>query len=194
MATKVSICSNALLLLGGKTINALNEGTDRARLASNLYDSLRDEMLRSHPWNCAVKRVILAPDVEVPAFDYGAQFTLPADWLKTISVGTETSAPDYKHEAGKIVANGTSLALRYIFRNDNEATWDSMLVRAMELKMAAEMAYPVTGSASMADMMHNKLLQHMKGARALDGQDDPPQTLGDFPLLQARYGGGPSVP
>lgn len=189
MATKVSICSNALLLLGAKTINSLDEGSDRASLASNLYDSVRDDMLRSHPWNCAVKRVVLAADVEVPAFDYAAQFTLPSDWLKTISVGDEGYEVDYKHESGKILCDGTALSLRYIFRNEVEATWDAMLVRAMELKMAAEMAYPVTGSASMSDMMHNKLLQHMKQARAVDGQDDPPQTLGDFPLLNSRFGG-----
>lgn len=188
MATQVSICSNALLLLGAKTINSLDEGTDRASIASNLYASVRDALLRSHPWNCAVKRVILAADVEVPAFDYGAQFTLPADWLKTLSVGPDGYEVDYKHESGKILANGTSLALRYIFRNEVEATWDAMLVRAMELKMAAEMAYPITASASMADMTHNKLLQHMKAARAVDGQDDPPQTLGDFPLLASRSG------
>lgn len=189
MATRVSICSNALLLLGAKTINSLDEGTDRASLASNLYDSVRDSLLRSHPWNCAVKRVILAPDTETPAFDYTAQFTLPGDWLKTISVGPDGYEVDYKHESGKVLANGTSLALRYIFRNDNEATWDSMLVHAMELKMAAEMAYPITGSASMADLMNGKLLQHLKAARAVDGQDDPPQTLGDFRLLNARFGG-----
>jgi hypothetical protein len=189
VATKVSICSNALLLLGAKTINSLDEGTDRASLASNLYDSVRDSLLRSHPWNCAVKRVILAPDTETPAFDYTAQFTLPGDWLKTISVGPDGYEVDYKHESGKVLANGTSLALRYISRNDNEATWDSMLVHAMELKMAAEMAYPITGSASMADLMNGKLLQHLKAARAVDGQDDPPQTLGDFRLLNARFGG-----
>lgn len=188
MATQVSICSNALLLLGAKTINAIDEDSDRASLAANLYDSIRDDLLRSHPWNCAVKRVVLAADTEAPAFDYTAQFTLPRDWLKTLSVGEEGYEADYKHEAGKILCGGTSLALRYIFRNDNPSTWDAMLVRAMELKLAAEMAYPVTGSASMADMMHNKLQQHMKQARAVDGQDDPPQTLGDFPLLASRSG------
>jgi len=189
VATQVSICSNALLMLGAQTINSLDEESDRARLASNLYDGLRNDLLRSHPWNCAVKRVLLAPDVEVPAFDYTAQFTLPSDWLKTLSVGIEGYEVDYKHEGGKILCGGTSLALRYIFRNEVEATWDSMMVRAMELRMAAEMAYPITGSASMADMMHNKLQQHMQQARAVDGQDDPPQTLGDFPLHQSRYMG-----
>lgn len=189
MATKVSICSNALLMLGAKTINSLSEDSDRASLASNLYDSQRDAVLRSHPWNCAVKRVVLAPDAAAPAFDYGAQFTLPGDWLRTISVGNENDEMDYKHEAGKILANGTVLPLRYIFRNEVEATWDALLVSAMELKMASEMAYPITGSASMADMLHQKFLQILRQARAIDGQDDPPQTMGDFPLLNSRFGG-----
>jgi hypothetical protein len=189
VATKVSICSNALLMLGDKSINSLDEGTDRAQLASNLYDSARDSLLRSHPWNCAVKRVILAPDVATPAFDYSAKFSLPSDWLKTLSVGPDGYEVDYKHESGKILANGTSLPLRYIFRNTVEGSWDSMLITAMELTMAAAMAYPITGSASMADLMNAKLQQHMKAARSADGQDDPAQTFGDFPLLNSRSGG-----
>lgn len=189
MATKVSICSNALLLLGAKTINSLSEDSDRATIASNLYASVRDDLLRSHPWNCAVKRAILAPDAEAPAFDYGAKFKLPGDWLRTISVGPEGYEIDFKHEGGYILANGTSLPLRYIFRNSNEATWDGMLVRAMELKMATAMAYPLTQSSSLADSMNAQLQFHMKQARAVDGQEDPPQTLGDFALLNSRFGG-----
>jgi hypothetical protein len=69
-ASRVSICSNALLLLGGKTINALDEDNDRARLASNLFEPVRNYVLRRHPWNCAVKRVTLSPDVDTPAFDW----------------------------------------------------------------------------------------------------------------------------
>jgi hypothetical protein len=189
MATKVTICSNALLLLGDQTINSLTEGSPRARLAANLYDSTRDDLLRSHPWNCAVKRVILAPDVDAPAFDYGAQFSLPGDWLRNLSVGPDGQEVDYKVEGQKIIANGTSLALRYIFRNDNEATWDALLVTGMELKMAAAMAYGITKSTSLADMMYGKLERHMKTARSTDGQDDPAQTLGDERLYSARFGG-----
>lgn len=189
MASKVSICSNALLLLGAQTINSLSESTDRALLAANLYDSTRDDVLRSHPWNCATKRVILAPETTAPAFGYSAAFVLPSDWLRTMEVGEFGYELDYKTENGRILADATALPLRYVFRNDQEATWDAMLVKAMELRMAAEMAYAITSSASMADLMFNKLQQHMKQARAVDGMDDPPQELGDYPLLQARFGG-----
>lgn len=189
MASKVSICSNALLMLGAQTINSLTEGTDRALLAANLYDSTRDDVLRSHPWNCAVKRVILPPEAAAPAFGYSASFLLPADWLRTLQVGEDGYELDYKTEGGRILADTNALPLRYVFRNDQESTWDAMLVKAMELRMAAEMAYAITSSASMADMHHNKLQQHMKQARAVDGMDDPPQELGDYPLLQSRFGG-----
>lgn len=189
MASKVSICSNALLMLGAQTINSLTEGTDRALLAANLYDSTRDDVLRSHPWNCATKRVILAPEATAPAFGYGASFILPSDWLRTLEVGEFGYELDYKTENGRILADTNALPLRYVFRNDQESTWDAMLVKAMELRMAAEMAYAITSSASMADLMFNKLQQHMKQARAVDGMDDPPQELGDYPLLQSRFGG-----
>lgn len=189
MATPVSICSNALLRLGGQTIASLSESNDRARLAANLYETVRDSTLRSHPWNCAVKRVVLAPDTTVPAFDFTAQFTLPSDWLKTLQVGQDGFEADYRTESGKIMASGTSLALRYIWRNTVESTWDAMLVEAMEHAMAAAMAYGITKSASMVELQEKKLQMFLKRCRATDGQDDPPETLGDFPLLQARFGG-----
>ena len=189
MATSVSICSNALLRLGAQTIASLSESNDRARLAANLYETVRDSTLRSHPWNCAVKRVILAPDSTVPAFDFTAQFTLPSDWLKTLQVGQDGFEVEYRTESGKIMASGTSLALRYIWRNTVESTWDAMLVEAMELAMAAAMAYGITKSASMVEVAQTALKAHMKLCRAADGQDDPPDTLGDFPLMQSRFGG-----
>jgi hypothetical protein len=194
MSTPVGICSRALQLLGAKTISALDEDSDRAQLASNLYDSTRDDLLRSHPWNCAVKRVALAPDVAVPEFGYSAQFTLPADCLRILQVGDDDEDVDYKLESGKIMASGTVLNLRYIWKNTSESTWDAMLVKAMELKMAAAMAYPITMSASMAQVQQELLERHMKRCRAVDGQDDPPQQFGNERLLTARMGGVTYVP
>lgn len=55
--------------------------------------------------------------------------------------------------------------------------------------MAAAMAYPITMSTTKEDMAFKKLQAHMRDARNADGQDDPAQTLGDFPLLNARFGG-----
>lgn len=186
-ATPVSICSNALLLLGAQPINDLSEDTDRARLASNLYPSQRDAALRAHPWNCCIKRVALAPDAVPPAFGWTYQFTLPSDFLRALSVGQDGAEEDYRIEAGKLLCDVNPAYLRYTFRNENPATWDHLLVQAMELQMAAAMAYGITQSATLRDSLRGEVALFLKRARAVDGQDTPPETLGDERLISARF-------
>lgn len=195
--TAVSICSNALLLLGAQPINSFDEasgsttgGIDRARIAANLYPSFRDSLLRAHPWNCATKRVVLSPDSTAPAWGYAYRFTLPGDWLRTVQVGDDDSDIDFKSEGRYLLADESTLKLRYIFRNTNEATWDAALVALAEQGMAAAMAYPLTQSASLRDVQLGVYRDALKAARGIDGQDDPAQTLGGFELLNSRFSGG----
>lgn len=188
-ATDVSICSNALLSLGAQPINDLADDNDRARLASNLLASVRDAVLRSHPWNCAITRVSLAPEVATPAFDWDFQFLLPGDLLRVLSVGVDGAPEPYVVEGRRLLSNANPALVRYVWRNDNPATWDTMLVRAMELAMAAAMAYPITQSAAMRDSMMQELRAHLKAARSADGQEDPPQSWPPSGLLASRYSG-----
>lgn len=192
MATGVSICSNALLMLGAQTINDFADqlNLDRAKLCANLYPTVRDDMLRSHPWNCAIKRAVLAPDAVAPAFGYTHSFELPADFMRVLEVGTNGAQIDYLVEGRTIQADTTVLELRYVFRNEVENTWDAHLVKLVTLAMAAALAYPVTQSSALQQSFEQKLEMTLKRARAVDGQEDPPQTLGDERLLRARFGGG----
>ncbi|MCP2076419.1 UNVERIFIED_ORG: hypothetical protein J2Y77_005855 [Pseudomonas lini] len=190
MATGVSICSNALLMLGAQTINDFNDqlNLDRAKLCANLYPTVRDDMIRQHPWNCCIKRVVLAPDAAAPAFGYEHAFELPADFMRVLEVGTAGQQIDYLVEGRSIQADTTVLELRYVFRNEVESTWDSSLVKLVTLAMAAVLAYPVTQSAALQQALGQELEQEKRRARAVDGQEDPPQTLGDERLLASRFG------
>lgn len=189
MASDVSICSNALLMLGAQPINSLSENSDRARLCAGLFETTRDDVLRSHFWNCATTRTTIAPDVATPAFDYAYQFTLPSDWIRTISVGEYGYETDYRQEGRKILSDESSLKLTYIYKNTDVTTWDVSLVKAMTHAMQAALAYPITQSASMAQVADQQLAMYMKRARAIDGQDTPPETMGDFPLMNSRFTG-----
>lgn len=190
MVTGVSICSNALLMLGAQTINdfADQQNLDRARLCANLYPTQRDSVLRAHPWNCCIKRILLAPLADAPAFGYSNAFELPADCLRVLEVGTGGRQIDYLVEGRSIQADTVSVELRYVFRNEVESSWDSHLVDLMTIAMATVLAYPVTQSTSERDSREAKLSQAMRQAKAVDGQEDPPQTLGDERLLAARFG------
>lgn len=188
-ATAVSICSNALLMLGDRPIASFDEDQDRARLASNLWPQVRDFVLRSHPWNCAITRVALAPDVTPPAFDWAHQFTLPPDFLKALSLGEMGREGEFRIEGRKLLCDDNPALLRYVFANDNPGTYDTMLVEAMTSEMAHRMAYAITQSASMVDAMAQKAMMVMRRARAVDGQDDTPEQLGDNPIFAARFTG-----
>jgi hypothetical protein len=109
--------------------------------------------------------------------------------MRVLSVGEAGAEVPFKIESGKLLCDDNPALLRYVYRNTNPATWDDMLVRGMELAMAAAMAYGITQSAALRDSMRDELERHMKQARAVDGQDDTPETLGDSPLLNARFGG-----
>jgi hypothetical protein len=185
-SSEVQICSNALLMLGSQTINSFDDESDRATLVSNLWPNARDAVLRAHPWNCAVKRVVLSPDVAAPAFDYGSAFTLPGDWLRVLSVGEEGEQIPYLLEARKILMDETICQLRYLFRNEDIPSWDALLVEAMEAYMAMTCAYPITKSAAQQEAMAALWKLKLQQARTVDGQENPPETVGDFPLLNVR--------
>lgn len=185
----VSICSNALLMLGAQPINDFTEKNDRARLVSNLYDGVRDSLLREHIWSCAVKRALLAPDTDSPPFDYSYSFTLPADFMRVISIGEDGEMPDYKIEGRQLLANVKSLKLRYVFQNTDVTTYDSILINLLELAMAAKIAYAITQSTSMAQYRLQEYQLALRTAKAINGQEYPPQTFGTSLLLESRLHG-----
>ena len=188
--SKVTIVSSALVRLGEVSISSFTEKTKIDPLA-NLYYVQRDALLRSHPWNCAVKRKILAAKV-APAIpeqvDYANTFALPSDFLRLLSVGNYGEEPDYKIEGREILCDETALRIRYIYRNEDESTWDTMLIEAMQLAMIAAMAYAVTQSTSKEQAAYAALSTYLKMARAVDGQEDPPEFVGDHFLLNSRFG------
>lgn len=187
--TPVSICSNALLMLGDSPIASLDDDTDRARIASNLWEPVRDFVLRSHPWNCAIKRVSLSPDVAAPAFDWAYQYTLPDDYLKALSIGEQGREGEYRIEGRKLLADDNPLLLRYVFKNTNTGSYDSMLVWALTCCMRAVFAYPITQSGSMEELLTNTLRPLLRQAKAVDGHEDTPEQLGDNPIVAARFCG-----
>lgn len=185
MATGVSICSNALLMLGANTINSFDDDSDRARIASNLWPSFVDSILRKHYWNCAKQQVILSPDETAPAFDWDYQFTLPSDWVRTLQVGKAGLPDDFEQVGRKLLMATNVLYLTYI---SNDVTqYDSELVNVLELGMAARMAYAITQSAALQELKIKEYMDALRSAKAIDGQDEPPTEFPDSPLLAARF-------
>lgn len=191
MASKISICSAALLQLGKAPIDSFDSPGDTVRLCSNLYPIERDSILRENDWNCAIKRDVLAPLSTTPSFGFSTQFALPSDFLRMVQIGDwyvgMPECQSFKIEGRKILASGTILPIVYVFRNDQEETWDAKLVELMTARMLWKLAYPVTASTSLRDELKAEYYAMAKAARAIDAQENPSDTLGeDFPLITGR--------
>jgi hypothetical protein len=191
MATDVSICSAALLLLGDSPIATLGENTRSAQLCANLYPIAKRAVLRAHPWNCLIKRVVLSPLAQAPSFDWSHQFALPGDMLRILQVGLTGDTLPYETEGKRILANTNTLRLRYV-ADLTEGNWDDMLVDVMVKRMECDLAYPITKSTSLRDSLLTEFMRPAIGvlarAKNVDAQENPPEEWTDSPFLSVRGG------
>lgn len=187
MTSAVQICSNALLMLGDKTVASFNEEPARVTVVSNLWPLVRLSVLRAHPWNSACKRVVLSADTAAPAFGpWAYQFTVPGDFVRVNSVGLDGQEDPYILEGRKLLMDTATCYLRYVFDQDDPSQWDSLLVDVMTYAVAARAAYAITGSTSLAAEMASQFQQMLKTAKTIDGQENPPETLGNMRFQQVR--------
>ena len=189
MASVVDLCNRALDLLGAANITALTENSKEARLCNGNFDDVRDAVLRSHPWNVAITRKNLAADSTTPAFGFSFQFTLPTDpfCLRVLSfwnsnVNNEVAAYDsnvmFKIEGRKILSNEDTCNIIYIGRVTDTEQYDSLLNKAISARLAAEIAYNITGSNSVASNMltiYEARLKEAKGVDSMEGFPEQPQ-------------------
>ena len=184
--TNVSICNDALGMIGAKSIISLDENTENARRCASLYDITRKALLRLHPWSFAKKRVQLAPISTHPSFGYAHAFPLPNDFMRVYDAGEI----NYEIEGRHILADTNLINLVYVYDNDNEQTWDSLFIECMTLYLVRKLAKPITGSQAEADSGWAQLQSMLKQARAINGQERPAQDFAAnyYPnLMGVRY-------
>lgn len=185
MATEVSICSSALLALGGKSITSFSDGTTNANLCLQFYPETRDELLRAHPWRFAIKRETLAQDATFTAsweWDYGFKF--PTDSLRVLSTSIDPEA--WQREGALIVCNASALSIKYIRRVTDVALFDVNFIVALEGALAMKLCKPVTGSLSALGNMAAIRDQGLKDARTYNGFEGTAEPLNTNDLIDCR--------
>tara|TARA_R100000995_G_scaffold40099_1_gene18579 strand:- start:12 stop:590 length:579 start_codon:yes stop_codon:yes gene_type:complete len=176
MATEVSICSNALRKLGDDPITSLTEDTERARLCNAFYESSRDSLLRSHPWNFAITRATLAQLSTTPAYGFAYQYALPTDPYCLRVLEMEYQDYIFKIEnlatVGRVLLSDESTAkILYIGRITDTALFDSLFVDTLTAHLALKLAYPITNSVTLQAQMQKLYQAKLSEARSVDGQE-----------------------
>ena len=185
MASVIEICNSALLQLGAQAIPSLTENSKNARLCNARFNTVRDSVFRSHPWNSLVKRQKLAADVATPIYGFDFQFTLPADCLRVLHLDAYDS--NYKVEGRKILCNESSIFLVYVAQVTDPNEMDVLLRETISAALAADMAYSITASISIAKQFEEKYqfkISEARHADASEGQNTDP-SQGPVDQLQA---------
>lgn len=188
MTSQVDIVNRALDKLGAKTVVALTENSENARTMNRSYSIVLNGMLRTHTWNCAKTRLVLAPLAQAPPFDYDYQFQLPADCLRPLFPSDVT---DWRVEKGGVLLtnDGNVLNLVYISKLDDPNDMDACFIEAFAAKLAMENAEKITQSATKRKLAQDEYKMAMADARKANAFETIPQIQDYSSWVSARTAG-----
>lgn len=182
----LSICNSALIKIGQETITALSDNNHRAKILSEQYSKLRDEVLVAHPWNFAIKRAELAELSEAPEFEFSKKFQLPNDCLRILTL----EYPDmiWRQEGDCIVTDEPTVKIKYIQRVTDTSKFSAHFAEMLSLKIASEISYMLTNDKALMESMERKYQNFAKDARSFNAQSGgtPPNLMIDS-FVKARF-------
>jgi hypothetical protein len=199
--TKLSICSDALIMLGANPLSSFTVGTDDAQVADRLYDDVRDTLLMQYPYSWSIKKVKLARLVQTPINEWKYIYQLPGNLLgnpkavfNTDAVGAQ-SRRDFEIYGDGLNTNYEDVWIDYQYRPE-PFEFPPYFVRLLKTALAAEFAEPVTDQITKADYFHQRAYgapsENMRGglvrvAINIDGADRPAQQIQEFPISDIRF-------
>jgi len=195
LTASVDIVNVTLRALGGTRITSLTDGSPNANAANDVYDLVRDQVLRAHPWNFATMRAQLAELGSTPAFGYDHQYALPSDWIRTISVHDNDAGLggiDYKEEtySGQrvILANADQVYLRYVGRVTDPNLYPPDFIIALAVELGVRLAPAIPNSISAKEDLEREVKGLLLGAKSADAMNQSPEKRPGGSWVTARHG------
>lgn len=201
MTSTVDIANYALNSLGASNISSFSENSKPARIINQRFDSVRDSVFRSHPWNCLIRRAELAKEVEKPAFGYKNQFALPTNpyCLRVLeftngsmsypqdSIFNNSGGPVFVIEGRKLLSDEDTVKIKYVARVTDPQEYDANLIDLLASAVAFEISYAITGSNTVKQLMAAEYTDKLKQATFVDGTEGAPQRLEASEFIESRF-------
>lgn len=199
--SSLSICSDALILLGAAPISSFTEGTDSAQACDRLYPDLRATLLSSYEWTWSVKKVQLARLLSGPVNEWRFAYQLPSDMISGVLAVRETTQQNepvirYGWEilGDQLVTNLETVYIDYQAQI-SESKMPQYFVRLLRTAMAAELGMVVTDQINKADYFRqlaygtpgeNGRGGLFRDATNIDARGSSPQVIEDYSLIDVR--------
>ena len=199
--TDVSICSQALLLLGSTSISSFSDGTAPASIAQVIYPKVKAQTLGMYPWSFSLTKTQLARSASTPLSYWQYGYALPSDMVngvpRKVFVSNNTNAPnltDYEIQGAELLSQEQTIFIDYQ-RDVNEQSMPAYFVQLLIYKVAWHLAEPVTDQTTKSEYWKTVALgtplESLRGgyfrqATAIDGSGQSSQVLADYVLVDVR--------
>jgi hypothetical protein len=205
--SNVTICNQALNLLGADVISSFSDTTnDAATVCNNIYDTIKKQTLSLYPWSFALTKVQLARSSTTPINEWSYQYDLPSTAVSGTPLQVYNSSATrvlpiqnyellYTASGPTIATNESSIYIDYITSGISEGLMPSYFVQLLVYMMAWHLAEPVTDQTTKADywrtvalggMAENGRGGYFRQAMNIDGRGKPNYAIVDFPLADVR--------
>ena len=185
--TAISLCSKALIKLGAQPISSFSENTAESEIASQLYETIKDDLLSAYPWRFATAQKKLNRLADAPKADFAYAYQLPNDFLRVLSAGVNNMGRglNYRICERTLQCNDSNVMLTYIF-DPKEQNYPPFFNQLLIAKLAAEFCLPLTENSSRTDFLMRQANELFARAKLIDSQQDIPTGITDFSLIGAR--------
>lgn len=168
----LSICSNALTMIGADVISSFDEETDVAATCARLWPLTRDSLLSRYNWNISAAERQLARSAEVvPLREYSYAYRLPSNMLSgpfaVYADGGSVPTTDYAVRGDYLYSNAETVIIVYAGGAD-PGGWPVYLVELGTVALAARLAKPVMDSVGLRDSLAEEAFG-LPGERGMGG-------------------------
>jgi hypothetical protein len=185
----MDLCNMSLALIGGKSINNLDEPSEEARNCKIFLAQCRRGLLAAHPWNCATQWISppllgVAGRNGKPRWPYKYAFAMPEDYLRIIRIenglpsgslaGAARAALPYQMarqgEQLILLCNLLAPNIIYVADLENPRLLEPKLFNALAFLLAARLALPISEDLSRARLFEKKYQEALDEARLADAR------------------------
>ncbi|WP_299085066.1 hypothetical protein [uncultured Ruegeria sp.] len=140
-SSEVEIASAALVHLGRDSITTFDDTTrTNARLLKSRYPRLRNKLLRTYPWNFAMRFASLPGEaLETPVFGYSHKCILPAGGALPYCEKLWKVEPDIKRQVvGRevYIAATPPISISYVARIEDGSQFDPIFAEMLAIDIA----------------------------------------------------------
>lgn len=188
MASEVTIVNRAATLLAdSRKITAFSDDSPLARLATRDYADFRDKLLRTHPWNFAMRQWSLPASATAPTHTYARAFPLPADVLSVRTV-VDTAKRDWKVFGRSIYTDiEAPLAITGTAQITDVSQMDPSFREALAAGLAWGWAPELAGSESVHEARGRYFAVAFQEAKTDDGQEGELDSIDTSTWIDARF-------